>query len=111
MPELTEAALIDAANDAPVLLDLIERFAPKLTLIVTTHQHGDHWQALAEVVAATGAPTAGRRTVALACAPVESVTCRANSTLPAPSRRTVALLALLPDSMRARPAPSATRHW
>lgn len=56
-----ETLLIDAANDAPVLLDLIERFAPKLTLIVTTHQHGDHWQALAEVVAATGAPTAAHR--------------------------------------------------
>jgi glyoxylase-like metal-dependent hydrolase (beta-lactamase superfamily II) len=25
--------------------------------VVTTHQHGDHWQALAEVVAATGART------------------------------------------------------
>ncbi|MFD8816581.1 MBL fold metallo-hydrolase, partial [Streptomyces sp. NPDC059627] len=32
---------------------------------VTTHQHGDHWQALAEVVAATGARTyAGREDAA-----------------------------------------------
>jgi glyoxylase-like metal-dependent hydrolase (beta-lactamase superfamily II) len=53
-----ETLLIDAANDAPVLLGLIEQHAPKLVLIVTTHQHGDHWVALKEVVAATGVPTA-----------------------------------------------------
>jgi glyoxylase-like metal-dependent hydrolase (beta-lactamase superfamily II) len=56
-----ETLLIDAANDAATLLDLIERYAPKLTLIVTSHQHGDHWQALADVVEATGAPTAAHR--------------------------------------------------
>ena len=39
----------------------IERYAPTLTLIVTSHQHQDHWQALAEVVQATGAPTAAHR--------------------------------------------------
>ena len=43
--------LIDAANDAPTLLDL----AGPLSAVVTTHRHGDHWQALAEVVTATGA--------------------------------------------------------
>jgi glyoxylase-like metal-dependent hydrolase (beta-lactamase superfamily II) len=56
-----ETLLIDAANDAPILLDLVERYAPTLTLIVTSHQHRDHWQALAEVVQATGAPTAAHR--------------------------------------------------
>jgi glyoxylase-like metal-dependent hydrolase (beta-lactamase superfamily II) len=56
-----ETLLIDAANDAPILLDLVERYAPTLTLIVTSHQHQDHWQALAEVVQATGAPTAAHR--------------------------------------------------
>jgi glyoxylase-like metal-dependent hydrolase (beta-lactamase superfamily II) len=56
-----ETLLIDAANDAPTLLDLIERFAPTLTLIVTSHQHGDHWQALEDVVKATGAPTAAHQ--------------------------------------------------
>jgi glyoxylase-like metal-dependent hydrolase (beta-lactamase superfamily II) len=56
-----ESLLIDAANDAGTLLDLIERYAPTLTLIVTSHQHGDHWQALADVVEATGAPTAAHR--------------------------------------------------
>jgi glyoxylase-like metal-dependent hydrolase (beta-lactamase superfamily II) len=29
--------------------------APRLATVVTTHQHYDHWQALAEVVARTGA--------------------------------------------------------
>ena len=38
-----ETLLIDAANDAEILLELIERFAPKLSLIVTSHQHQDHW--------------------------------------------------------------------
>ncbi len=50
--------MIDAANDAEVLIDLVRRYAPKLSLIVTSHQHFDHWQALAAVAAATGAPTA-----------------------------------------------------
>ncbi|BBX16621.1 Zn-dependent hydrolase [Mycolicibacterium duvalii] len=53
-----DTLLIDAANDAPILLELIERYAPKLSLIVTSHQHQDHWLALEEVVRATGAPTA-----------------------------------------------------
>jgi glyoxylase-like metal-dependent hydrolase (beta-lactamase superfamily II) len=56
-----ETLLIDAANDAAILLELIERYAPKLSLIVTSHQHRDHWLALAEVVEGTGAPTAAHR--------------------------------------------------
>ena len=56
-----ETLLIDAANDATLLLELIRRHAPKLSLIVTSHQHRDHWLALAEVVEATGAPTAAHR--------------------------------------------------
>jgi glyoxylase-like metal-dependent hydrolase (beta-lactamase superfamily II) len=56
-----ETLLIDAANDATLLLELVERLAPKLSLIVTSHQHRDHWLALAEVVEATGAPTAAHR--------------------------------------------------
>ena len=51
-----ETLLIDAANDAEILLELIERYAPKLSLIVTSHQHQDHWLALAEVAKATGCP-------------------------------------------------------
>jgi glyoxylase-like metal-dependent hydrolase (beta-lactamase superfamily II) len=45
--------LIDAANEAGRLLDLIGPAG--LTAVVTTHRHGDHTGALAEVVAATGA--------------------------------------------------------
>jgi glyoxylase-like metal-dependent hydrolase (beta-lactamase superfamily II) len=56
-----ESLLIDAANDASILLDLVERYAPTLSLIVTSHQHQDHWLALEEVVKATGAPTAAHR--------------------------------------------------
>ncbi|RJL36150.1 MBL fold metallo-hydrolase [Bailinhaonella thermotolerans] len=51
-----QVLLIDAANEAARLLDLLGD-AP-LARIVTTHRHGDHWQALAEVVRATGAPVA-----------------------------------------------------
>ncbi|MFJ5179399.1 MBL fold metallo-hydrolase [Streptomyces griseoviridis] len=54
-----EQLLIDAANDAQTLLGTIG--ADGIASVVTTHQHGDHWQALAQVVAATGARTyAGR---------------------------------------------------
>jgi glyoxylase-like metal-dependent hydrolase (beta-lactamase superfamily II) len=51
--------LIDAANDTDTLLELIGDRG--LAAVITTHQHGDHWQALQPVVAATGATTyAGR---------------------------------------------------
>jgi glyoxylase-like metal-dependent hydrolase (beta-lactamase superfamily II) len=54
-----EQLLIDAANDAPTLMALIGDDG--IASVVTTHRHGDHWQALAEVVRATGARTfAGR---------------------------------------------------
>jgi glyoxylase-like metal-dependent hydrolase (beta-lactamase superfamily II) len=56
-----ETLLIDAANDAEILLELIERLAPKLSLIVTSHQHQDHWLALEAVTKATGVPTAAHR--------------------------------------------------
>jgi len=45
--------LIDAANEPEKLLALIGDAG--LTSVVTTHRHADHWSALAEVVAATGA--------------------------------------------------------
>ncbi|WP_406509120.1 MBL fold metallo-hydrolase [Streptomyces sp. NBC_00212] len=54
-----EQLLIDAAADPATLLTLIGDDG--IASVVTTHRHGDHWQALAEVVAATGARTyAGR---------------------------------------------------
>ncbi len=48
-----EQLLIDAANEAPKLLALAG--AGGLATIVTTHGHQDHWMALSDVVAATGA--------------------------------------------------------
>ncbi|WP_201298123.1 MBL fold metallo-hydrolase [Nocardia sp. CY41] len=53
------ALLIDAANEAPRIAELVEQETPgQVQLIVTTHQHRDHWMALRETAAATGAPTA-----------------------------------------------------
>ena len=45
--------LIDAANDAGTLLDLIGPAG--LRTVVTTHRHQDHWAGLVEVVKVTGA--------------------------------------------------------
>jgi glyoxylase-like metal-dependent hydrolase (beta-lactamase superfamily II) len=53
-----ETLLIDAANEPDVLIDLVRSQAPKVSLIVTSHQHFDHWQALEALAQATGAPTA-----------------------------------------------------
>jgi glyoxylase-like metal-dependent hydrolase (beta-lactamase superfamily II) len=48
-----DQVLIDAANEAPRLLELIGDGG--LTSVVTTHEHMDHWVALEEIVATTGA--------------------------------------------------------
>lgn len=57
-----EQVLIDAANEADTLLSLIGDGG--LARVVTTHRHQDHWDALKDVVAATGAETvAGERDV------------------------------------------------
>jgi glyoxylase-like metal-dependent hydrolase (beta-lactamase superfamily II) len=50
-----EELVIDAAADAGRILALCGE--GPLIHVVTTHRHPDHWQALAEVVAATGAAT------------------------------------------------------
>jgi len=50
--------LIDAAADAPVLLETV---GGSLDTVVTTHRHQDHWQALGAIVEATGARTAAGR--------------------------------------------------
>ncbi|MPZ86662.1 MAG: MBL fold metallo-hydrolase [Nitriliruptorales bacterium] len=48
------AVLIDAANEADrILAEVGDR---DIAAIVTTHGHGDHWQALDAVADATGAP-------------------------------------------------------
>jgi glyoxylase-like metal-dependent hydrolase (beta-lactamase superfamily II) len=51
-----DQVLVDAAAEPERILDLVG--PDGLQLIITTHLHPDHWQALAEVAAATGAPTA-----------------------------------------------------
>lgn len=48
-----DGALVDAAAEPDRLLELIGD--QPISKIVTTHQHGDHWQALEEVARATGA--------------------------------------------------------
>lgn len=51
--------LVDAANESDTLLQLIGPAG--IGAVVTTHRHGDHWQALDTVVQATDARTyAGR---------------------------------------------------
>ena len=50
-----EQLLIDAAAEPETLLTMI---GESLATVATTHQHSDHWQALAEVVSRTGARTA-----------------------------------------------------
>jgi glyoxylase-like metal-dependent hydrolase (beta-lactamase superfamily II) len=50
-----QGLLIDAAAEPDRLIELIGD--TPVAKIVTTHQHGDHWQALAAVKAATGAAT------------------------------------------------------
>ncbi|GEB51741.1 MULTISPECIES: MBL fold metallo-hydrolase [Streptomyces] len=50
-----EQLLIDAANEPETLLRFIGEDG--IAAVVTTHRHGDHWQALDEVVRATRATT------------------------------------------------------
>lgn len=50
-----QGLLIDAAAEPARLLEMIGD--TPVAKIVTTHQHADHWQALAELKAATGAVT------------------------------------------------------
>jgi len=53
--ETGDQVLVDAAAEADRLIGLIGPGG--LDAVITTHQHRDHWQALAEVVSATGART------------------------------------------------------
>lgn len=65
-----DQVLIDAANEAPRLLELIGDGG--LSAVVTTHRHQDHWMALQEVVAATGAESVAHA----ADAPALPIPCR-----------------------------------
>nr|WP_062340402.1 MBL fold metallo-hydrolase [Herbidospora sakaeratensis] len=67
--ETGDGMLIDAAAEPGRILELIGR--QPISVIVTTHQHGDHWGALEEVVKATGATVVAGREDAAAL-PVEA---------------------------------------
>lgn len=53
-----KSVFIDAANEPGTLVQFLHDNAPHLELIVTSHQHWDHWQGLEQVAAATRVPTA-----------------------------------------------------
>ncbi|MBD0860250.1 MBL fold metallo-hydrolase [Gordonia sp. zg691] len=53
--------IIDAANDADTITAVLQSIEGTPKLIFTTHQHFDHWQALAAVAEFTGVPTAAGR--------------------------------------------------
>ncbi|MGW0035909.1 MBL fold metallo-hydrolase [Gordonia sp. NPDC003376] len=53
--------IVDAANDADSILAVLEQLGGTPKLVFTTHQHPDHWQALEQVTAALGVPTAAGR--------------------------------------------------
>ncbi|MEP6598027.1 MAG: MBL fold metallo-hydrolase [Actinomycetota bacterium] len=46
-----EGLLIDAADEAPRLAELVRYEGPAVSAILTTHRHADHWQALAATAA------------------------------------------------------------
>jgi glyoxylase-like metal-dependent hydrolase (beta-lactamase superfamily II) len=50
-----EGLLIDAANEADRLRELVAFEGPPVSAILTTHRHADHWQALAETAQFAGA--------------------------------------------------------
>lgn len=52
-----DVLLVDAANDAPQLVDHLRAHAPGVTEVLTTHLHADHWIGLAETVEALGLTT------------------------------------------------------
>ncbi|MGH3508096.1 MAG: MBL fold metallo-hydrolase [Nocardioidaceae bacterium] len=61
--DTAESVLIDAAAEPDTLLAMIGDTG--IRRVITTHQHQDHWSALADVVKATGAETiAGSQDVA-----------------------------------------------
>ena len=53
LADADEVVLVDAAQDAPALLDWID--GRRVSAIVTTHRHPDHVAALREVARVTGA--------------------------------------------------------
>ena len=50
-----EGLLIDAADEAPRIRELVTFEGPPVSAILTTHRHPDHWQALAPIADEAGA--------------------------------------------------------
>ena len=50
-----EGLLIDAADEAPRIRELVTFEGPPISAILTTHRHPDHWQALATIADEAGA--------------------------------------------------------
>jgi glyoxylase-like metal-dependent hydrolase (beta-lactamase superfamily II) len=50
-PRTQEGLLIDAADEPERLHELVRLDGPPVSAILTTHRHGDHWQALPAMVA------------------------------------------------------------
>jgi glyoxylase-like metal-dependent hydrolase (beta-lactamase superfamily II) len=50
-----EGLLIDAADEAPRIRELVTFEGPPVSAILTTHRHPDHWQALAAIADEAGA--------------------------------------------------------
>jgi glyoxylase-like metal-dependent hydrolase (beta-lactamase superfamily II) len=65
-----EQLLIDAANDADRLLEVVGDRG--LSTVVTTHQHHDHWFALEDLIEATGATSIAHPADAVALPIVDS---------------------------------------
>lgn len=50
-----QGLLVDAADDAPAILDMAREAGVDITAVLTTHRHWDHVRALGEVLQATNA--------------------------------------------------------
>lgn len=50
-----QGLLVDAADDAPAILDMAREAVVDITAVLTTHRHWDHVRALGEVLQATNA--------------------------------------------------------
>ncbi|STD37034.1 Zn-dependent hydrolase [Corynebacterium striatum] len=50
-----EALLVDAADDAPAILQLAADKGVKITALLTTHRHWDHVRATKDIIEVTGA--------------------------------------------------------
>ena len=50
-----EGLLVDAADEAPRIREMVTFEGPPISAILTTHRHPDHWQALATIADEAGA--------------------------------------------------------